>query len=195
MKHITSLSIALVAFWTLPGAQAISPPADPPAKPAAASTSAGTAKQKEDSVRELDWEELLPKTQGGNFTLDAPPQPPPNHYLDESGPGATQYGSAEVNKDLNGVRVKIPGYIVPLQITGTGRVLEFLLVPYFGACIHVPPPPPNQIVYVRMKQGIDLNSVYDAHWITGRLKTAVFESKMASAAYSLEGEKDELYKY
>jgi hypothetical protein len=178
MKHITSLSIALVAFWTLPGAQAISPPADPPAKPAAASTSAGTAKQKEDSVRELDWEELLPKTQGGNFTLDAPPQPPPNHYLDESGPGATQYGSAEVNKDLNGVRVKIPGYIVPLQITGTGRV-----------------PPPNQIVYVRMKQGIDLNSVYDAHWITGRLKTAVFESKMASAAYSLEGEKDELYKY
>jgi len=52
-----------------------------------------------------------------------------------------------VVKELNGQKVSIPGYLLPLEITGSS-VTEFLLVPYFGACIHAPPPPPNQIVHV-----------------------------------------------
>ena len=91
--------------------------------------------------------------------------------------------------------VKLPGFIVPLEMSKNGVIREFLLVPYFGACIHVPPPPPNQIVFVRMKQGISVNSIYDAQWITGRLKTTIYESQMGSAAYVLDGDKAELYKY
>ena len=115
-------------------------------------------------------------------------------YLDESGPGAIQYGSSAVNEKLNGAMVKLPGFIVPLEMAKDGVIREFLLVPYFGACIHVPPPPPNQIVFVRMKQGISMDSIYDAQWITGRLKTSVYESQMASAAYTLDGDKAEIYK-
>lgn len=195
MKHAPHWFVAFLALLALRTVQALSPPAEPAPKPPTSSATNPAPKQKPPAIRELDWEELLPRTQRENYPLQPPPQPPRNHYLDESGPGAMQYGSSEVNKELDGVMVKIPGFIVPLQISGTGRVREFLLVPYFGACIHVPPPPPNQIVFVRMKEGIDVNSVYDAQWITGRLKTSVFESKLASAAYSLEGDKAEIYKY
>ncbi|TNF13447.1 MAG: DUF3299 domain-containing protein, partial [Pseudomonadales bacterium] len=97
-------------------------------------------------VRELTWSELIPP--------NAPPQivdPAPIHdlsqladALSESGPAATQQApAAPVVKELNGQKVKLPGYIVPLDVTDEGRVVEFLLVPYFGACIHVPPPPSN----------------------------------------------------
>ena len=70
-------------------------------------------------------------------------------YLGESGPAAVQQSAnAPVNTELDGKQVKIPGFIVPLDVAKDGTVSEFFLVPYFGACIHVPPPPPNQIVYV-----------------------------------------------
>jgi hypothetical protein len=52
-------------------------------------------------------------------------------------------------EDLNGRIVRMPGYLLPLDVIGA-KVTEFLLVPYIGACIHVPPPPPNQIVYVKV---------------------------------------------
>ncbi|MEM6423345.1 MAG: DUF3299 domain-containing protein, partial [Pseudomonadota bacterium] len=54
---------------------------------------------------------------------------------------------AEVVTEWNGRRIRLPGYMVPMAFDGTG-VTELLLVPYVGACIHVPPPPPNQIVLV-----------------------------------------------
>ena len=54
-------------------------------------------------------------------------------------------------EELNGQRVRIPGYLLPLEVSAT-KVTEFLLVPYIGACIHVPPPPPNQIIYVKIGQ-------------------------------------------
>jgi hypothetical protein len=50
---------------------------------------------------------------------------------------------------LDGQNIRLPGYIVPLEVSEEGRTTEFLLVPYFGACIHVPPPPSNQIVHVK----------------------------------------------
>ncbi len=73
-----------------------------------------------------------------------------------------------VVKDLNGKKVRIPGYMLPLEMTGT-KVSEFLLVPYIGACIHVPPPPPNQIVFVKTpaKKGYNIKQLYDPVWVTG----------------------------
>jgi hypothetical protein len=71
-------------------------------------------------------------------------------------------------EELNGQRVRIPGYLLPLEVSAT-KVTEFLLVPYVGACIHVPPPPPNQIIYVKVGQNKSYKSksLYEPVWVTG----------------------------
>jgi hypothetical protein len=71
-------------------------------------------------------------------------------------------------EELNGQRVRIPGYLLPLEVSAA-KVTEFLLVPYVGACIHVPPPPPNQIIYVKMDQnrGYKSKDLYEPVWVTG----------------------------
>jgi hypothetical protein len=73
-----------------------------------------------------------------------------------------------VNKELNGQRVRMGGYLLPLEVSGT-EVIEFLLVPYVGACIHVPPPPPNQIIYVKAEKGVGYKSrnQFDTVLVTG----------------------------
>lgn len=73
-----------------------------------------------------------------------------------------------VNKELNGQRVRMGGYLLPLEVSGT-EVVEFLLVPWIGACIHVPPPPPNQIIHVKAEKGVGYKSrnLYDAVLVTG----------------------------
>lgn len=69
---------------------------------------------------------------------------------------------------LDGQQVRIPGYFLPLEVSDT-KVTEFLLVPYVGACIHVPPPPPNQIIYVKTVKdnGYDSKRIYEPVWVTG----------------------------
>ena len=73
-----------------------------------------------------------------------------------------------VADDLNGQFIRMPGYALPLEFKDTG-VTELLLVPYIGACIHVPPPPPNQIVYVSLKRPFEADDLFTPVWITGRL--------------------------
>jgi hypothetical protein len=96
-------------------------------------------------------------------------------------------------KKLEGKTVRIPGFVVPLddfQEEGA----EFLLVPYYGACVHTPPPPPNQIVMVGMegKKAVKLN-LFDAVWMSGKLKIASVESPYGTVGYQLEGLKVEPY--
>ena len=95
---------------------------------------------------------------------------------------------------LNGKPVRIPGYIVPLE-GGDGKITEFLLVPTFGACIHVPPPPPNQIVYVRMIQGFPGDIAYDPVWVTGVLNIGNIDSPLAEASFSMQGLEVVEYKF
>ncbi len=73
-----------------------------------------------------------------------------------------------VNGALDGQAIRIPGYVLPLEITGK-RVTEFLLVPWVGACIHTPPPPPNQIVYVKTDTPFEVTTLFAPVWVTGRL--------------------------
>lgn len=147
-------------------------------------------------VRELQWSELIP--------ADAPPPPPPvaMHNLSqladalaaEAGPAAAQQSPAEpVVKELDGVQVKLPGYIVPLEVGEDGRVTEFLLVPYFGACIHVPPPPSNQIVHATSELGVKVDELYQPFWIEGPLKVEHASSELADAGYRMEAQKIYLY--
>jgi hypothetical protein len=184
-----ALGAAALAFALAlpPTALALGAPKPAAAKPAAAGK-AGSA-----APAELDWEELLPKDARSRF--GAGPPPPIHDYLGEGGLAAQQVMDFSVNKELDGRNVRLPGFIVPLDIGKDGLVSEFFLVPYFGACIHVPPPPPNQIVYVRMAKGIALDSIYDAYWITGRMKLQNKTTRLGAAAYHLVGEKVEIYKY
>ena len=73
-----------------------------------------------------------------------------------------------VNPALDGKLVRIAGYLLPLEFSGK-QVTEFLLVPWVGACIHTPPPPPNQIVHVVADKPFDVSGMYDAVWVTGRM--------------------------
>ena len=59
--------------------------------------------------------------------------------------------ATKLNEALNDTYIKMPGFIVPLEM-GSSGVTEFILVPYVGACIHTPPPPPNQLVFVTAKE-------------------------------------------
>lgn len=100
--------------------------------------------------------------------------------------------SAPVVHELDGQRVRIPGYIVPLDFSGT-ELSEFLLVPYFGACIHVPPPPSNQIVYVKLKDPFADGGMFVPVWVTGTLTTQAHLNQVGDAGYTLEATEVELY--
>ena len=87
-------------------------------------------------------------------------------------------------EELNGQRVRIPGYLLPLEMTNT-KVKEFLLVPYIGACIHVPPPPPNQIVHVKIvqKEGYRVKTMYEPVWVSGEISV----KSMVKDLYLVDG--------
>ena len=94
--------------------------------------------------------------------------------------------NAPVVEALDGERVKIPGFVVPLEMD-TKAIREFLLVPYFGACIHVPPPPANQIVYVKVAEDNPYHGAqFDIVWVTGTLRVEHTSSEMGEAGYSIQ---------
>jgi hypothetical protein len=89
---------------------------------------------------------------------------------------------------LDDKRVNIPGFMVPLE-DDLEVVTEFLLVPYAGACIHVPPPPPNQIVYVKMDKNAKVHVTFtDPIQVTGTLKISTVQSPYGDVSYDLSGE-------
>lgn len=147
-------------------------------------------------ARLLQWSELIPEG------TPPPPPPAPLHDLSqladtlaaENGPAARQLSpAAPVVEELDGIVARLPGYIVPLDMDGDGRVIEFLLVPYFGACIHVPPPPSNQIVHATSELGVKLQELYQPYWIEGPLKVEPASSKLAEAGYRMVAQTIELY--
>lgn len=95
---------------------------------------------------------------------------------------------APVVKEPDGKRVKLPGFVVPLE--GDGQELsEFLLVPYYAACIHVPPPPANQTVYVKVPKGdARIRHAFDTVWLTGIMSAKPFTSDLATASYQIQAE-------
>ncbi len=148
-------------------------------------------------VRELDWPALIPE---GAPVI--PPQLAPLHDMSQLGnalsaesapPAQQQAPNAPVVKSLDGQQVKIPGYIVPLEVSEEGRTTEFLLVPYYGACIQVPPPPSNQIVHIFSEMGVRVEDLYQPYWIEGKMQVRASSSELADAGYQMEAEK--IYAY
>ncbi len=140
-----------------------------------------------DGVRTLKWDDLLPA--GGYI--------PPPVVVDHSRPAAfdgfRHSAGVKTVPELAGVRARLPGFVVPLD-TVDDKVASLLLVPYFGACIHQPPPPPNQIVHVRFAEPVVLESMYAPVWITGVMKLERY-SGLAESGYAMDGQGIEEYRY
>lgn len=159
-----------------------------------------------DDARELTWDDLIPG--GGLLQQPAEPEPMSDEDL-MNGEGwdedwdddtfeeafSTPVYPSGVVEELDGELVKIPGFIVPLEVSREGKVSEFLLVPYFGACIHYPPPPPNQLVFITPEEPIDLESSWEPIWATGELKTEFRESGLGAAGYTMTAQLIEKYEY
>jgi hypothetical protein len=94
------------------------------------------------------------------------------------------WDSAPTVPAMNGATVRLPGYVVPLEEV-KGELKEFLLVPYFGACIHSPPPPANQIVHVVSPQPLKGVRTMDAVWVSGTLRIARSDSAMGVSGYTI----------
>ena len=138
-------------------------------------------------VRTLQWHDLLP--------ADQVALPPP--IVDHSAIPFDSYPRnvhAPTVPSLDGELVRLPGFVVPLDVV-EGKVSSFLLVPYFGACIHQPPPPPNQIVHVSFAAPVELESMYDPVWVTGRMRIETYSDAFVQAGYALTGREVEPYDY
>ncbi|MEM7256232.1 MAG: DUF3299 domain-containing protein [Pseudomonadota bacterium] len=101
--------------------------------------------------------------------------------------------STDIRSEFNGRHIRIAGFLVPLEFDDAQIVTQAFLVPYFGACIHVPPPPPNQIILLNAADGVNLNDMYNPYWISGELTTTLVENELATSAYAMEVSNFELY--
>ena len=129
--------------------------------------------------KEIFWEDLIPE---GHVQIDTQAQA--NHEGSEQNWVQPDL-DAPVVKALDGQSVSLPGFVVPLEVDSE-LITEFLLVPYFGACIHVPPPPPNQLVHVTIKGGVPIDSLYDAIVVTGIIKTQTWSGEIAQVGYTMQ---------
>lgn len=136
------------------------------------------------SLRDLSWQELIPSNAPrlGEVLL--------SHEGGERGPAALQtVSNAPVVSELAGLSVRLPGYLVPLETDRQGKVTEFLLVPYFGACIHVPPPPSNQIIHVFFQAGAVQEALYQPFWVEGVLSVEHSHTDVADTGYRIQAER------
>ena len=101
--------------------------------------------------------------------------------------------STQIRPEFDGRHIRIPGFIVPLEFDDHQTITTFFLVPFFGACLHLPPPPPNQIIYAEYEPGFQLDSLYEPFWINGTVSTTLIENDLATAAYSMDVAKIEPY--
>lgn len=105
-----------------------------------------------------------------------------------------EFDNAPSNQALDGTTVKIPGFVSPLD-TQDNMISEFLLVPYFGSCIHSPPPPVNQTVLVipQIDKSIPIEKIYEPVWVIGRIAVERKETELAQAGYVIQDAELQIY--
>lgn len=82
--------------------------------------------------------------------------------------------------------ISISGFIVPIDVQENRTMTSFFLVPYFGACIHYPPPPPNQLIYVTIADGMPITEFQTPYRVSGVLKKDLYEDPLGTSAYSMD---------
>lgn len=153
---------------------------------------------KKSSYREVTWDDLMPKdwdpmTEFKKVDFSKMKDSDPR-AMDALKKLREAWNNAPIEPSMNGARIRIPGFIVPLEVVHH-RITEFLLVPYFGGCIHVPPPPANQIIHVFPEQPLKKSmQSMDAIWISGTMETSPSDTNMGSASYKMKAEVVEPYK-
>lgn len=95
-------------------------------------------------------------------------------------------GSMSIVEEYDQKRIRIPGFIVPLVSDEKQNITEFFIVPYFGACLHLPPPPPNQILHVKTDKKVRLNGLQDAFWFEGQVNIETTSNLLGKSAYTLK---------
>ncbi len=150
----------------------------------------------------LTWEDLMPEGEEERLAemyqiQMAEMYSSPGGVVEEGSAAdvGEQVGTFNVVEELNGKTVRLPGYTVPFSFAAKAEVSEFLLVPYFGACLHNPPPPPNQTVYIKLDKPMPLKDISQAVWIEGVLTTTTQRSDLADTAYTINATLVEEYEY
>ncbi|WP_415054360.1 DUF3299 domain-containing protein [Halopseudomonas sp.] len=151
--------------------------------------------------RTVDWLDLLPEEDyqamlempeiGHDGKTEAPGDFTQNMRQRDDLP-AVMY-STRVVESFDKQQVKIAGFPVPLETNENGDYTSFFLVPYAGACIHVPPPPPNQIILVDYPQGIAIDDIYEAFWMSGTLHIDQTSNALADASYRIDADQVWVY--
>ncbi len=132
---------------------------------------------------DLEWSDLLPV---GEVALPPVIQELLQH--DPSAMAASQPASSGVRSDWNGKTVRLPGYVVPIEYSGSG-VTSFILVPFVGACVHVPPPPANQLVFVTTQTPFESQGLYQPVDVIGVFNTTSVMTEIATAGYTLDAKR------
>ena len=197
-KHITLLVLSLLATGTL---QAGTPDHANTARQTTQAVDPWEKRINPDGLLVLEWDDLIPSDFNPDTLFDTVVAKYGIKELDDDDPRAEKvqaeihqiWNHAPIVKSLNGRRVRLPGLVLPLE--GNGKQMsEFLLVPYYGACIHVPPPPSNQIVYVKTgPEKAQVEKMFDAVWVTGTLRSEHQSNAVGDASYTIEAEKVEPY--
>ena len=149
----------------------------------------------------IDWEDLSPERGLGvklKLDIKAPVKGTPDisefngskeeldNFLDDMKFMEEMQGeNGFINMNLNNKKIKIAGYITPIAFDGD-NVTEFLFVPYRGACIHVPPPPANQIIYVKSAKGLKADEIWAPQWFTGTLLADSVSTIVADVGYTIQ---------
>lgn len=148
--------------------------------------------QAAENYKEIGWEALVPKGWDPAKDLKALKL----GDLKDSDPRAMEalekmkalWDQAPTEPDLEGMKIRLPGFVIPLERKGE-KVTEFLLVPYFGACIHTPPPPANQIIHAVSSKALTKMKTMDAYWVSGTLSLKRAETPWGSSGYRLTVDK------
>ncbi|MEP5757785.1 MAG: DUF3299 domain-containing protein, partial [Litoreibacter sp.] len=142
-----------------------------------------------DEVIDLGWDDLRPE--GDTET----PQALRSLMVDHNGPvlSSQQPVSSGVRSEWNGQIVRLPGFIVPIEHVGTA-VSAFILVPFAGACVHVPPPPANQLVFVTTPDPYESKGLYAPVHVTGMFGISSMSTQLAQVGYALSAEKIEPFR-
>lgn len=132
-----------------------------------------------EEAREIEWLELMPKEESDAWLRES-------ENVEHSGYASAEvFQSWETKEQLDGEKIRIPGFVVPVETDGKGKLKTFFLVPYFGACIHVPPPPANQIIYGRLEEPIEMVNIWDAFYMEGTLNIEEVSNETADSAYTM----------
>jgi len=142
------------------------------------------------AVKEFTWDDLIP----ADYRPEAVFAQMDVSSMQDGDPKAAEameklralWKDAPVVKELDGRKIKLGGFAVPLD--GDGKITtEFLLVPYYGACIHVPPPPANQAILITLDKPQDIiKQPFDAVWVEGVIKIERFSNELADAGYAMK---------